>query len=81
MMHGGRMSSFGGYFGHSFLGSGWNWLIGIGVVLIIAAVAYLVVKGGKKKAVSNEALEVLSLKFVKGEITEEEYLKSKNVLN
>lgn len=80
MMYGGRIFTHGGYFGHSFFGGGWSWLIGIGVVLIIVAVTYLLVKRNKKTQSKSAASETLDLRFVKGDINEEEYTKFKNVL-
>ena len=72
--------------GHGLLGSGWNWLIGIGILIIVVVLIYLIVnknKGNHKyentTAVYN-AVESLKMKYVQGEITEEEYKQRKNVL-
>jgi putative membrane protein len=77
MMHGREMFNNGGY---GFMNGGWNWLIGIGVLLIIVAVTYLIVKKNKNTAINSNALESLKAKFAQGEITEEEYKKRKSVL-
>lgn len=80
MMHGRGYFGDGGWFGAGSFGNGWAWLIGIGVLLIIVAVTYLIVKSGKNRASSSDALEILGTKFALGEITEEEYNKRKNIL-
>jgi len=79
-MYGREMFNNGGCFGNGFMGSGWHWLIGIGILLIIIAVTYLLVKKGKKSTPSGNALETLKMKFAQGEITEEEYNQRKKVL-
>jgi putative membrane protein len=65
---------------HGLWFSGWNWLIGIGVLLLVVAVTYLIVKRNRKTETNSDALEILKLKYAKGEITEEEYISRKNVL-
>jgi Predicted membrane protein len=64
-----------GYFNH-----GWGFIAGIGLIITIALLFYLFVHN-KKKRVSYEALEILKLQFVKGEISEEEYFKRKSILD
>ena len=57
-------------------------MMGFGLLafaLIIVGVVYFVKKSNNKNAVSSE-LELLNMRFVKGEITEEEYSKMKAVL-
>lgn len=70
----------GGCFGYGFMSSGWNWLIGIGILLIIIAVTYLIVNKGKSAVSHSNALETLKAKFAQGDITEEEYKQRKSVL-
>jgi putative membrane protein len=50
------------------------------LVLIGAAVYFIYKKYNSGTSGNNEALELLKLKFVKGEITEEEYINKKSVL-
>jgi len=54
----------------------WSVLIALGLLAIIAAVIIRVAS----KNNSGDAMEALKLLYVKGEITEEDYLKRKNVI-
>jgi putative membrane protein len=49
-------------------------------MVLIAAVVYFLYKKYNSTGSNSEALELLRLKFAKGEITEEEYITKKNVL-
>lgn len=67
-------------FGYSLFNNGWNMLIVLGVILISGVfIYYLSIKKNKNMAYQG-SLEVLKLKFVQGDITEEEYMKRKSVL-
>ncbi|MBN4050740.1 MAG: hypothetical protein COA82_06420 [Alkaliphilus sp.] len=70
-----------GCFGYGFFNTGWHMLITIGILLVIVAVTYSLIKKSKKSALNNSSLESLKMKYVQGEITEEEYLNRKKVLN
>ena len=79
MMHG------NGWYGNSECGvfgingfSGWHYLIMIGVIIIIVAIVMFVRR--KNNSDGNQALNTLKELYVKGEITEEEYLKRKDVI-
>lgn len=79
MMRGYGWNGFGdGWFG---MGSGyfsiWGCLIFVGIILLIIA---LFISKKPKGLKDDNAVEILKLLFVKGEITEEEYLKRKNVM-
>lgn len=50
------------------------------IVLAIVIVAMIVKSKGNVKNSSSEALELLKIKLVRGEITEEEYLRKKEIL-
>ncbi len=54
----------------------WSVLIAIGLLALIVAV----IIGVASKRNNGEAMEALRLLYVKGEISEEEYLKRKNVV-
>lgn len=78
------MRGFYGYgLGYSF--PWWNivsWVIGVGV---IAAIIFFAVRSGKQKpqevqAEHHDALQILADRLVRGEITKEEYLETKALL-
>ena len=65
------------YFGHGFYGI-WSLLIGLGIILIIAA---LLIRRNAKRRYNETGLELLKMKLVRGEITEEEYLSKKEIIS
>ncbi|MFT8889688.1 SHOCT domain-containing protein [Ethanoligenens sp.] len=71
-----------GYGAGSFFGIGG--FVMLAAIVILAVVAVIVVLRVLKKAgrthLSAEALETLKLRYVKGEISEEEYLKVEKTL-
>lgn len=88
----GGMHGFGNFFGGSCLGGSYGYYGGpmmmfLGL-LLIGVLVYVVYKANNKQKFSNfgqsdassEALDVLKMKFVNGEITEEEYLRKRNLL-
>lgn len=66
--------------GLGFFNNQWGIIAGIGIVVIIALLFILFVHN-KKKRVSYEALEILKLQYVKGEISEEEYYRRKSLID
>jgi putative membrane protein len=66
----------------------WLWMLGMNLLWIIGIIAAVVlivklvnrdrVAGGRNL---NRALEILQERYAKGEISEEEYLKRKRMLN
>lgn len=63
-----------GGFGHfGFMGL-------FGLLILIAAVVIIVLLVRNKKSSNSNLLEELKLLYIKGEITEEEYLNRKNVI-
>ena len=84
MMYGNRFG-YNGYencltYGGGFMHSGWGILTG-GVLIILAVIAiYFLVKRSSQRQINQSALDELKLKFVKGEISEEDYLRRKNFL-
>lgn len=89
----GGMMGFGNTFGGHCLGGSYGYYGGpimmfIGF-LVIALIAYLFYRLATKNnltlnkfsdSASSEALDVLKMKFVNGEITEEDYLRKRNLL-
>lgn len=60
-----------------------NWLTIILTILLITLAVALIIKliqNNKSKTVSSVALDNLKAKFANGDISEEEYLKRKNIL-
>lgn len=82
MMYGGRFLGGGcGLFGaHGGFGI-FGMLINIGVLILVGVLVYYFVKKYNTKSSNQNAIEILKMKYVQGEITEEEYLKRKQVLN
>ena len=55
--------------------------IGLGLVFVAAVVVIAVLASRKKRPAGSEAaLEALKLRYVKGELTEEEYYKMKELI-
>jgi putative membrane protein len=71
-------SRFNGCFGAGCFGP-WGMFIGLGIIVLIVALVIWVVL--KKKKENDPILLSLKEKFVRGEITEEEYLSKKRTLN
>jgi len=51
------------------------------VAVVIGAIYFIKKSGTGKGKKDNEALQMLKMKFAQGEITEEEYLRRKNILD
>lgn len=63
------------------MGYGAHWIIGaVAIVLIIAVTALIVYNIKKKGTINSEAEETLKMRFVNGEITQEEYQKMKKMI-
>lgn len=79
MMHGNSMygNSHWSFMGNNML-SGWHYLIMFGVLIILVTLVLWV--KNKNSSRGSQALNILQIIFVKGEITEEEYLKRKSVI-
>ena len=73
------MLVFAGRYGmmHDGFGLGGGIMMGF-VLLVLILVAIYVYKNHNNT--NGESLELLKMKFVKGEITEEEYISKKNIL-
>lgn len=67
--------------GYGLFHSGWGWIIGIGLALIVIATVYLVIHRSKRTTYDANALEILKNKFAQGDITVDEYQKRKSVLS
>ena len=67
-----------GCFGYGYF-EPWGMFIGLGIIILIVALVVWAVL--KKKKENDPILLSLKEKFVRGEITEEEYLSKKRTLN
>lgn len=65
-------------FGIGYHNNIWNTLIMLGVVLLIGILIVWIVRRAKNS--NNKVLEELKIKYVKGEISEEEYFQKKEVI-
>ena len=67
--------------GMNGMGFGAHWIIGAVVLILIFAITALIVYNIKKKGTtSSEAEETLKMRFVNGEISQEEYQKMKKMI-
>lgn len=69
----------GSCFNYGFNGL-WHIILLLGITLIVIAVAVYIARGKQNKQINESALETLKMKYVLGEINEDEYLKKKDVL-
>ena len=85
-MMNGRGYNVSGYSDHArnfeygFMNNGWCILMAVGVILAITFLVYMFVHNKKKKVSNNSLVEVLKMKYVQGEISEEEYLQRREVI-
>ena len=54
--------------------------IGLAVLFVAALVVVIVLLAKKKPGANDAAVEALKLRYIKGELTEEEYQKMKSVI-
>lgn len=59
----------------------WGWFA-VAAVVVVAVVTLVVLLASKKKKQrqSSDALDALKLRYIKGELSEEDYLKMKDVV-
>jgi len=67
-------------FGNGFMHNGVGMMVVIGALLIIALLIFLFLHSRNKKVSKNSAVDILKMKYVQGELSEEEYLKRKEVV-
>lgn len=67
--------------GMNGMGIATPWIIGAVVAVLLVAIIVLVVYNIKKKGTTNnQAQETLKMRFVNGEISQEEYQKMKDII-
>ncbi len=64
----------GGFFGP------WHMMIGLGILIAVAAVIILLVRKNKATGNDDDLLAMLKERYVRGEISEEEYISKRNTL-
>jgi putative membrane protein len=69
-----------GWFCSRFFYGGWGMLIGAVLIIAIAAAVIYLLKRNRRHQTGNDALQALQLRYVMGEITEEEYVQKKKML-
>lgn len=87
MMHGYENGFGGGYGMHG--GYGWQWIIPIIIIAVIVYAAYKLINANNTNHNNNDrvqpyaksSIEELDRRFVNDEITEEEYMKKKKLIN
>lgn len=68
-------------FGSGFMYSGWGMIMMTAFILLaVIAIIYFAKRTGHRQS-SNEAMEILKMRLVKGEISEEEYFRRKTILD
>lgn len=76
-----------GYFGRGFTGGmgyfgyGPHMFLIVGLIVIITLLIIIFLHNRKKNLSSNEAQEALKVRYVNGDITEEEYKKMKKMID
>jgi len=74
-----------GYYGNArclrYLNNGWGILITLAVIITISLLFYFIVHNKKRRTSNNMILEELKMKYVHGDITEEDYLRRKEIIN
>jgi putative membrane protein len=58
----------------------WGWLAIAAVVIVGVTLAIILSVRRKRQSQRDDALETLKLRYVKGELSEEDYLKMKEVV-
>jgi putative membrane protein len=84
----GNYGNFGNFRNNGFdgcLGFGynnwWTMLIAGIIIVFVVVILFMVFQKNKVKSVKSSALETLKIKYVQGEITEEEYIRRKDILS
>ena len=79
--NGSGFSGVNGCFGYGFMNNGWNMLIAVGILITVALLIYFLVHNRNKMISNHYTVEILKMKYIQGELTEEGYLKRKDVID
>ena len=82
MMFGRGSGNWGqcGWFGSRFFYGGWGMLIGAVLLIAFVALVIYLLKRSHGHQAGHDALQALQMRYVMGEITEEEYRQKKKML-
>lgn len=69
-----------GWFGSRFFYGGWGMVIAAVLFIAVIAVAIYLLKRNRGHQSGSDALQALQMRYVKGEISEEEYVQKKKML-
>lgn len=82
MMLGNRYDGIEECFGYGIglMNGGWGMIIMLGITALIIAGAIILAKKKGNRNTDNIVLDALKMKLAKGEITEDEYIRRKSIL-
>jgi len=72
-MHGRDFFEHRDYLGMDYINSGWHYAIMAAIVVILVVLVIFFIRSRRKLIHVSPALEILNMKYVQGEISEEEY--------
>lgn len=70
----------GNCLGFGLFNNGWSTLIGGGLFVLMIVLFIIIVHNKNKRMHSDAAIENLKIRYVQGEITEEEYLRRRDFI-
>jgi putative membrane protein len=80
MMFGNGFNGIGNCFGYGLMRGGGGMIIMLAVTALIVAGIVFFARRKTRRNTDNAALDALKMRFARGEITDEEYLKRKTIL-
>lgn len=80
MMFGNGFNGIGNCFGYGLMRGGGGMIIMLVITALIVAGIVFIARKNARRHTDNAALDALKMRLARGEITEEEYLKRKTVL-
>jgi len=83
MMFRGGFGGFGNCFGagYGLMNGGWGMIIMLGIFVLAAAAVILIARKAGRRHIDSAALEALKMRLARGEISEEEYIRRKAILD
>lgn len=83
MMFRGGFGGFGNCFGagYGLMHRGWGMIIMLGIFALAAVAVILIARKTGRRHVDSAALEALKMRLARGEISEDEYIRRKAILD